>query len=283
MTPAASTRESSRFFHSRAVPLTFKEIFSSCSSVLSSMARASAWTISRSVLTPGGGGTTGVDAPSQWFPYEPRRSSSSTSVVVGNTTVARRAVSVMNGSTTTTSSRVSSAFATVAESGSIETGLPAVIHTARTGGSCAARIASPRSGSGTRPRRGILQEGEVEGGLADGGERHATARNAEVSAHGAERVERPDDSRAVHPAAHSPADLDRAGPLRERGGEGVDLLGRDAGGGGPGGGAPGERERAERVEVVAVRGRGRVDRVLLEEVRRDAHREVEVAAGPSAR
>ena len=42
----------------------------------------------------------------------------------------------------------------------------------------------------------------------------------------------------------------------------------------------GERERAELLEVVAVRRRGRIRRAGLEEPRRDAHREIEVAAGP---
>ena len=56
-------------------------------------------------------------------------------------------MSVMNESTTTTNSRVRSASAVVSDSGSIATGLPAVIQTARTGGSAAASTSRPNSGS----------------------------------------------------------------------------------------------------------------------------------------
>src|ERR1700682_580418 len=58
--------------------------------------------IRRSDLTPGGGGTTGREVPTQWCPYAPTRSSSSSSVVVGSTSVAARVLSVGQESPTQT-------------------------------------------------------------------------------------------------------------------------------------------------------------------------------------
>ncbi len=131
---------------------------------------------------------------------------------------------------------------------------------------------------GDRARRGLFQEGRVERPAPLEVERHAPARNPEVSADRSERVERADDGRAVHPAAHAPAHLDRAGPFAERGGDRVYVLEADVGRAGPVRGGVQRRERAELGEVVAEESRVRIRAARLEEPRGDAHRKVEVSA-----
>ena len=69
--------------------------------------------------------------------------------MVGSTSVAARVLSVGQESTTQTNSRVRSARSTVADSGNIATGLPAVIQTARMGGSLKASTSGPKRGSNT--------------------------------------------------------------------------------------------------------------------------------------
>ena len=95
-----------------------------------------------------------------------------------------------------------------------------------------------------------------------------------------ERVERAHDGRAVHPPPHPPADQDRARAGRPSAAAiAATSSGATSASSPPAGARPSTGERAERVEVVAVRRAPGIGAAALEEARGDGHREGEVAAG----
>ncbi len=95
-------------------------------------------------------------------------------VAAGKTRSAQRAVSVRKLSTTTVISIDSRARATVADSGSIATGLPAVTQTKRYGGSDASSRPGPINGSGIE-RGAVFKPPRNE---SSNGARRATEKDA---------------------------------------------------------------------------------------------------------
>ena len=149
----------------------------------------------------------------------------------------------------------------VAESGSIATGLPAVTHTMRIGGSrrLEDRPAEQRLEDAARRRlAGVAVERRVERAAALEVERDAAARDAEVAADRAPSASSTRTvARAVRPPLHPPPDEDRRRAVA------VESRRRASSSSGRGRRRarpvaverPRERERAERVEVIAVGGR----------------------------